>query len=66
MLGKVFGGLIHTFSMSESVFVDVDLAAPVAVFQLTADWKADPFERKINLGVGGMLVFINSYISCIG
>ncbi|CAK8685613.1 unnamed protein product [Clavelina lepadiformis] len=38
--------------MSESVFVDVDLAAPVAVFQLTADCKADPFERKINLGVG--------------
>lgn len=35
-----------------SLFEDVELAAPVAVFQLTADFKADPAEMKMNLGVG--------------
>jgi len=35
-----------------SLFEDVELAPPVAVFQLTADYKADPAEMKMNLGVG--------------
>nr|CAB3250406.1 aspartate aminotransferase, cytoplasmic-like [Phallusia mammillata] len=35
-----------------SQFADVKLANPVAVFQLTAQCKADSCEKKINLGVG--------------
>ena len=38
-----------------SLFADIELAQPVAVFQLTADYKKDSFDKKINLGVGGML-----------
>ena len=40
-----------------SLFEDVELAPPVAVFQLTADFKADPAEVKMNLGVGGLYIF---------
>ncbi|XP_028983080.1 aspartate aminotransferase, cytoplasmic-like [Betta splendens] len=35
-----------------SVFCDVPLSAPVAVFQLTQDFNNDPFPTKVNLGVG--------------
>jgi len=35
-----------------SLFEDVTLAPPVAVFQLSAECKRDPSEKKINLGVG--------------
>ena len=35
-----------------SKFVNVELAPPVAVFKLTADYKADQNPKKINLGVG--------------
>ena len=41
---------------SPSLFSNVEQAPPVAVFQLTRDYKADPSDKKINLGVGGMLV----------
>ncbi|CAM9739577.1 aspartate aminotransferase, cytoplasmic [Lampetra fluviatilis] len=37
---------------SQSWFSEVPLAPPVAVFQLTADFKADPDPKKVNLGVG--------------
>ncbi|XP_078488641.1 aspartate aminotransferase, cytoplasmic-like [Ciona intestinalis] len=37
---------------SPSLFADVELAAPVVVFQLTADYNADDANKKINLGVG--------------
>lgn len=37
----------------DSVFAAVPQAAPVAVFQLTADFRADVDPRKVNLGVGG-------------
>nr|XP_026691266.1 aspartate aminotransferase, cytoplasmic-like [Ciona intestinalis] len=37
---------------SPSLFADVELAAPVVVFQLTADYNADNADKKINLGVG--------------
>lgn len=36
-----------------SVFANVPQAMPVAVFQLTADFRADTDTRKVNLGVGG-------------
>lgn len=36
-----------------SVFAAVPIAAPVAVFQLTEDFRADEDPRKVNLGVGG-------------
>uniref|UniRef100_A0A3Q2NRB0 Aspartate aminotransferase n=1 Tax=Fundulus heteroclitus TaxID=8078 RepID=A0A3Q2NRB0_FUNHE len=35
-----------------SVFCEVPLAAPVAVFKLTQDFNNDPFPNKVNLGVG--------------
>jgi len=35
-----------------SLFCDVPQAPPVAVFQLTEDYKADNSPKKINLGVG--------------
>ena len=35
-----------------SKFASVELAPPVAVFKLTADYKADDNGDKINLGVG--------------
>nr|XP_015799824.2 aspartate aminotransferase, cytoplasmic [Nothobranchius furzeri] len=35
-----------------SVFREVTLAAPVAVFKLTEDFNNDPFPDKVNLGVG--------------
>ncbi|KAH0623846.1 hypothetical protein JD844_007013 [Phrynosoma platyrhinos] len=37
---------------SGSVFAAVPQALPVAVFQLTADFRADTDPRKVNLGVG--------------
>ena len=38
-----------------SHFTDVELAFPVPVFQLTAEYKADSCPDKINLSVGGMI-----------
>ncbi|XP_033102887.1 aspartate aminotransferase, cytoplasmic-like [Anneissia japonica] len=38
--------------MSKSFFSHVQPATPVAVFQLTADYKADKSPVKVNLGVG--------------
>jgi len=35
-----------------SLFEDVELAPPVPVFQLSAQCKEDPSDKKINLGVG--------------
>lgn len=35
-----------------SLFEDVELAPPVPVFQLTAQCREDPSDKKINLGVG--------------
>lgn len=35
-----------------SIFTEVPLAAPVAVFKLTADFREDPSPNKVNLGVG--------------
>ncbi|XP_059508959.1 aspartate aminotransferase, cytoplasmic [Stegostoma tigrinum] len=37
---------------SSSLFAAVPLAAPVVVFKLTADFKADTHPKKVNLGVG--------------
>ncbi|KAG6903194.1 hypothetical protein C0995_002737 [Termitomyces sp. Mi166 len=39
-------------SMSAETWQDVPLAPPDSIFKLTAAYKADPFEKKINLGVG--------------
>lgn len=36
-----------------SLFSEVPLAVPVAVFKLTADFREDPSPNKVNLGVGG-------------
>lgn len=36
-----------------SLFGEVPLAAPVAVFKLTADFREDQSPNKVNLGVGG-------------
>lgn len=36
-----------------SIFGEVPLAAPVAVFKLTADFREDQCPSKVNLGVGG-------------
>lgn len=38
-----------------SVFCEVPLATPVAVFKLTQDFNNDQCPRKVNLGVGGKL-----------
>lgn len=35
-----------------SYFSNVQLAPPVAVFKLSADYRADSNSKKINLGVG--------------
>lgn len=40
-----------------SLFSDVPQAPPVAVFQLTEDYKADTSSKKINLGVGGTFTY---------
>lgn len=36
-----------------SIFGEVPQAAPVAVFKLTADFREDQDQKKVNLGVGG-------------
>ncbi|KAM3913355.1 aspartate aminotransferase, cytoplasmic [Leptodactylus fuscus] len=38
--------------MASSIFSSVPQAPPVAVFKLTADFRADSDSRKVNLGVG--------------
>lgn len=38
-----------------SLFAEVPLAAPVAVFKLSADFRDDKDPKKVNLGVGGEL-----------
>lgn len=40
-------------SSAMSVFGDVPLAPPVAVFKLSADFREDGHPQKVNLGVGG-------------
>lgn len=40
-----------------SVFSEVPQAAPVAVFKLSQDFNNDPFPQKVNLGVGGKMVW---------
>lgn len=42
-----------TDSLPPSLFSDVELAQPVVIFQLAADFKADKDEKKVNLSVGG-------------
>lgn len=37
---------------SADVWSSVPLAPPDSIFKLTAAYKADPFEKKVNLGVG--------------
>lgn len=39
--------------MATSVFQSVESVAPIEVFKLTADYRADPNPQKVNLGVGG-------------
>ena len=51
-----------TDTSAPSLFADVELAQPVAVFKLSADFRKDTFDKKINLGVGGM--FNELYIIC--
>jgi aspartate aminotransferase len=41
-----------TMSAPSDLWPAVPLAPPDAIFQLTAAYKADTFEKKINLGVG--------------
>ena len=41
-----------TSMTATSLFADIELAQPVVIFQLTADFKKDKFDKKINLGVG--------------
>ena len=50
-----------TDQSAPSLFADIELAQPVAVFKLTADFKKDAFEKKINLGVGGMRIMCLCY-----
>lgn len=38
--------------MADSFFNDVPLAPPDVIFHLTAMYKADTFDKKVNLGVG--------------
>lgn len=38
-----------------SWFKDVEAAAPIEVFALTAAFNEDTHEKKVNLGVGGGL-----------
>ena len=44
-------------STQPSYFSDVELAQPVVIFKLVADFKADKNEKKINLGVGGKYTY---------
>lgn len=41
--------------LGSSRFSEVEQAPPVAVFALTAAYKADTHPQKANLGVGGRL-----------
>lgn len=49
-----------------SIFGEVPLAAPVAVFKLSADFREDQCPSKVNLGVGGercaFLINTHTYI----
>lgn len=36
-----------------SVFGDIDIAPPIEVFNLTAQYNEDNHPQKVNLGVGG-------------
>ncbi|CAD5118874.1 DgyrCDS7547 [Dimorphilus gyrociliatus] len=38
--------------MAASVFQNVESVAPIEVFKLSADYRADPNPQKVNLGVG--------------
>ena len=37
----------------ETFFADVEIAPPIEVFSLTAQYNQDPHPNKVNLGVGG-------------
>lgn len=37
----------------KTLFSDIEVAAPIEVFNLTDKFKADENKQKINLGVGG-------------
>ncbi|KAF8078050.1 aspartate amino-transferase [Lyophyllum atratum] len=39
-------------TMSAELWQEVPLAPPDSIFKLTAAYKADPYEKKVNLGVG--------------
>lgn len=39
-------------SQAKEVWANVPQAPPDAIFKLTASFKADTFDRKVNLGVG--------------
>ncbi|CAG8775524.1 28898_t:CDS:2 [Dentiscutata erythropus] len=43
---------ISQMAATQSIFQDVPRAPPDIIFNLTATYKADTFEQKVNLGVG--------------
>ncbi|KAF9069881.1 aspartate aminotransferase [Rhodocollybia butyracea] len=51
-LKQIFSQLNSSSSMSSELWQNVPLAPPDSIFKLTAAYKADTFEQKINLGVG--------------
>lgn len=40
-----------------SVFSDLEMAPPIEVFKMVAEFNADPHPEKVNLSVGGMFAF---------
>ncbi|THU86432.1 PLP-dependent transferase [Dendrothele bispora CBS 962.96] len=51
-LKQVVNHVSSSNKMSNDLWQNVPLAPPDSIFKLTAAYKADPFENKVNLGVG--------------
>lgn len=43
-----------------SWYDSVELGPPIEVFQLTRQFTEDDFPQKVNLGVGGRIIFASS------
>ena len=42
--------------MMASMFKDVSMAPPIEVFALSKNFKEDPCQQKVDLGVGGKFI----------
>ncbi|KAJ3839824.1 aspartate amino-transferase [Lentinula raphanica] len=51
-LKQIYSQLSSSFKMSSELWQNVPLAPPDSIFKLTAAYKADTYDKKVNLGVG--------------